>query len=468
MPAEDIVQALTGYTERVAATQTLRDYYTGRHQLRFATHDFEAKYGDIVRSLRENLIPGVVAAYADKTHVEAWSADDEALDTAVLEGLDRLHARVTREKYLTGSAFVLVWPGPDGSPQPHFHRSHELIPTVDPMRQGRLLHVVKPIFDRQERLPRANIYYPDRVERFVYETPRLGKGERPDWGRYMRPEAWVPYTIDGEPDVIRHSMGDVPVLWFKHDDDGPESWGRSVIAEAIPLQDALNTSIAQMVVLGEAYARPFWYLLNYKAAQDGSFLSDPAFARALAAAQTQAAETASVEQARFDPTQGSIFATDAAGPFGQLDPPDMTRLLQVQDGIALKIARVTGIPPFYLSQSPSDIPSGEALRKLQVRIDTSVRTANKESAPVWRGLKLLLGMDDAPPVFADPNPSTRAERIDEAKAMRDLGYSLEDCLRHVEQTKDVSELLSRAEEAQARSTEALGRSLAAGRIPASY
>lgn len=467
MPIEHVTQALNGYTQRCKLLATYRDYYQGRHQLRYATKDFDRRYGDVVRSLRENLIPGVVAAFADKTHVESWTADDEQIGSETIEGLDRLHARVTREKYLTGSAFVLVWPGPNGDPQPHFHTGEQIIPAVDPLNPAVLQHAVKLIFDPTERRPRANIYYPDRVERWMLNRDPLPPDDKPMWDDYRKPDRWVPYDLDGEPDVIPHNFGVVPVVWDKHDDGGPDSWGRSVIVDAIPLQDVLNTFVAQTVVLGETYARPFWYLLNYRADGEGAFASNDAFAKALAAAQQQANEK-TAQRADFDRTRQSIFATDSPGPFGQLDPPDLTHLMEVQEKIAEKIARVTGVPTFYLSQSPSDVPSGEALRKLQVRLDTSIRTGNKEAAAVWRGLKQLLGLDDTPPVFADPNPTTRTERINEALAMKQLGYPLEDCLRHVEQTSDVDALMQRVQEAEQSSAEALGRSLAAGRIPATY
>lgn len=467
MPIEHVTQALEGHTAHSKLIATYRDYYEGRHQLRYATKDFDQRYGDVVRSLRENLIPGIVSAYADKTHVETWTADDTQLASEAIEGLDRLHARVTREKYLTGSAFVLVWPGPNGDPQPHFHTAQQIIPTVDPTNPAVLQHAVKLIFDPNERLPRANIYYPDRVERWALKRDPLPKEEQPAWDDYRKPDKWAPYDLDGDPDVIPHQFGAVPIIWDKHDDTGPTSWGRSVIADAIPLQDALNTFVAQTVVLGEGYARPFWYLLNYSPGADGKYAPDDAFAKALAHAQQQANDKAE-KQAEFDRGKQSIFATDSPGPFGQLDPPNLTHLMEVQEKIAEKIARVTGIPTFYLSQSPSDVPSGEALRKLQVRLDTSIRTSNKESAAVWRGLKQLLGLDDAPPVFADPNPTTKTERINEALAMKQLGYPLEDCLRHVEQTSDVDALMQRVREAEQSSAEALGRSLAAGRIPPTY
>ncbi|MFX6330618.1 hypothetical protein ABTF76_20410, partial [Acinetobacter baumannii] len=88
--------------------------------------------------------------------------------------------------------------------------------------------------------------------------------------------------LDGDPDVIPHGFGAVPIIWDTHDDTGPGSWGRSVIADAIPLQDALNTFVAQTVVLGEGDARPFWYLLNYSPGADGHYAPDDAFAKALA------------------------------------------------------------------------------------------------------------------------------------------------------------------------------------------
>lgn len=464
MPITDALAALPGYDDRARLIQTYRDYYDGRHQLRYATPDFERKYGDVVRSMRENLIPSVLSAYADKSMIESWGTSNDDLDSADREGLDRLHARVTREKFLTGSAFALVWPGTDKTPTPHFHRADQIIPVVDPLRPSQLKYAVKPIID-SDRLPRLNIYYPDRVERYARITP-LARGTNATWGEWDNPDEWFLYDADNEESVIRHDFAAVPVCWWKHDDDGPTSWGRSVISDAIPLQDGLNASVAALVVLGEAYARPFWYLLNYSSDGGGGFAPDDAFAKALRSAQDQVNTAAASTQ--FDPKRQQIFTTDSPGPFGQLDPPDLTRLVEVQDAFAAKIARVTGVPSFYLGLSTADAVSGESLRRRQVRLDTAIRTSNRESLPVWRGLKSLLGMDDIAPTYADPNPVTRAERIDEALKMKELGYPLEELLKHVEEATDVDELLQAVKAERAQDAAAIGRALASGRPSAGY
>ena len=91
MAVTDLTRALSDAESAGArpAYRTFRDYYDGRHQLRFATAKFQADYGQLVLSLRENLCPAVVAGFTDDLAVQAWG-DAVALDTATEQGLSRL------------------------------------------------------------------------------------------------------------------------------------------------------------------------------------------------------------------------------------------------------------------------------------------------------------------------------------------------------------------------------------------
>lgn len=135
---------------------------------------------------------------------------------------------------------------------------------------------------------------------------------------------------------------------------------------------------------------------------------------------------------RFEPSRQKIFTHDGPGPFGQPDPPDMTRLQKVQDGFALKIARVVGVPAYYFTQTSGDVPSGEALRVLSVRRSGRIKAWQRDAGPVWRGVKQLLGMGDEPVQWADPMPLDPSERMQMALDMKALGVALEDILRFLE------------------------------------
>lgn len=464
MPVEDVASAVVEWKARAKPLSVYRDYHRGNHQLRFATRDFEKKYGDVVKSLRENLCPPVVSAYADKVTVEKWGdlTDDE---DATVEGLDRLLGQVTRETFRCGNAYVLVWQGPDGKPNAHYHRADAIIPHVNPLDSSVLDWAAKVWFDTATRRGRVNVYYADRVERYATAT-QLAEGSEGDLPETVG--GWIGWSDDDGPDTIRHTFGAVPVCWFKRDADSPEAWGQSILADVIPLQDGLNTSLAHMVVTGEAYAKPFWYLLNFQPTTPGNPLAvAQEYQQALGELQALNEKAAR----RFDPTAQRIFTHDGPGPFGQLDPPDLTHLLKVQDGFAQKIARVSGVPSYYLSQTSGDVPSGESLRVLSSRLTSGVAAFTREAAPVWRGFKQLMGMDDTAPRFADPMPLTAEERLALAQEEQALGLPPEIWLRTAGYDPAETDaagvtLADQVRQHAATSTEALGAAFRNGDIPA--
>lgn len=444
MSIEHVASAVTQWRTNVKRYGMYRDYYDGNHSLKFMTPNFREKFGHIIMRLRENLCPAAVTAFTDSLSVQSWG--DGALAEAEEQGLSRLMGMVTRETYRCGDAFVLVWNGADGTPKPHYHRADQIVPHVDSVDTDRLDWAAKPWVNTAKH-GRVNLYYPDRVERWVTSSP-LAVDRDSRVTADLFPEGvngWVPYSDeDGGPE-IRHDFGVVPVCWWKLDADDQSGYGKSILTEVVPLQDALNKSVADMVVTSEAYSRPFWYLLNFR--------NEPKLNP----------ETGKLEPpAKFDPTKSQIVTHDGPGPFGQLDPPDLTRLLKIQDGFAVKVARVIGAPSYYFTQTSGDVPSGESLKVLSSRKTAAVQAFQRDSQPVNRGLMQLLG-HDVEPAWAPAVIQSEAEKLANAQIMVDLGVPLEKVFEYLgyEDPQD----LARLADAERASRSALSaRSFAEGNL----
>lgn len=449
MPVEHVAHAVTIHHQRAAAYKTFRDYHAGRHELAFASDHFKAEQGRRFQALRENLCPAVVSAYTDRLRISTWGTPD-ADQLADQLGLTRLVADTLTEMVRCGDAYVLTWYGRDGQPKPRMHRADQIVPHVDDLDPDRL--------DRATKLwtadghGRANVYYADRVERWRTRHPLTDGTGLPE-----EPEAWVPHRDDDGGDTLRHGFGAVPVCWFKLDADDPTAYGRSALADVIPLQDALNKVLADLLVLSETYSRPFWYLLNYQ----------PTATNPLDRARQWSDAIAQLGQQKFDGAKQRIFTHDGPGPFGQLTPPNLVPLLEESTALRDKIAAVKGIPAYYFTQSSGQVPSGESLRVLTSRLVAGVRAIQDVTGPVWRGVAELLGMDGIDVQWDDPMPMDEAERVDNALKLKSLGIALEDVVTYLD-LPDAEGVLARAAAANAASADAVGRALAAGQIPARY
>ncbi|WP_454921388.1 phage portal protein [Actinomyces naeslundii] len=448
MPIEHLTSALEEHAKRGAAYATYRAYYAGQHELQFATLDFQAKYGKLFESLRQNLCPAVVTATTDRLRIRTWggATEDRLADE---NGLSRLVAAVNIETARCGDAYTLTWLGRNGQPKARYHRADQIIPHVDPVDPDRLDRAAKIWIEGG--YGRANLYYADRVERYRTVSD-LGKANLP-----VDHTAWRPHADDDGGDVIAHSFGVVPCCWFKRGAEEPEQHGTSVLADVIPLQDALNKGLADLLALSEAYARPFWYLLNYQ----------PKSANPLARIQEFTQAAAGLPRGKFDGSRQRIFTHDGPGPFGQLDPPDLGRLLEKQRDLKEQIASIAGVPSYYFSQTSGQIPSGESLRVLSARLVSSVRGIQDVTTPVWRGQAQLLGLGDLTPQWEDPMPLDETEKISNAATLQALGLALDDIVDYLG-LPDRDAVLERAAAQRATSAEAAGRALAAGEIPAVY
>lgn len=456
MPLEHVTSAINEWKTRSAIYRIYEDYYAGRHQLKFATRDWLSKYaGQMlegqVMSIRENLCPAVVTGFTDSIAIDSWGAGSD-IEDAQLEGLSRLLGYVKRESWKTGDAFVLVWPDAAGKPRPVFQRARNMVPHVDSLNPAVLDRCAKIWVDETTGLGRVSIYYADRIER--WETCEKLVSEAGSISEMpATANAWREAT-DTDGFAIPHQFDAVPVCWFKLDADDPAEHGVSILNDVIPLQDGLNSSLAHILVNQEAYSRPFWYLLNFmlETSPANPYLLD--------------SQTSPVRQ-MFDRTTQSIVTHDGPGPFGQLDPPDLTRLLQVQEAFKVKICAVVGIPAYTMQAEIGNVPSGSALRTLEHRRTDRVKTWQADAEPVLRGMKQLLGMGDGPVEWTPIANLDELERWQIAETKLSLGYSLEDILTDLGEP-DVAGVLARAEQAATRNAASMAQAFLDGRGAASY
>lgn len=441
---ENVISAVKEWKARKPKYDAYRAYYRGQHELKFATPDFERKHGGLFRSLRENLCRAVVTAHTDRLRVERWGdkADNIEADD---QGLTRLQGLVHREAYRCGDAYTLTWNGSDGTPKARFHRADQIVPHVDELDPDRLDWAAKP-WITSDNFGRVNIYYADRVERFRTVGKLAEDASYTDMPE--QPQAWMPHADDDGGDTIGHDFGAVPVCWWKHDADDVDGYGYSILDDVIPLQDALNKSLADLLVLSETHARPFWYLLNFKtpAALDATNPYLPG------------QQAAAPKPRKFEPTQQQIVTHDGPGPFGQLEPPDLRRILDEQTALKDKIASVAGVPSYYFSQTSGQIPSGESLRVLTSRLIAAGAGFQDVATPVWRGQGQLLGMGEVEPIWADLMPMDETERIANAEAYYRMGLADEDVIAYLAlpDAEKVVERMAEAREARARDRQQIG------------
>lgn len=357
MPVEnaDVSWAVEEVKIRARVVGLYRDYYNGNHRLPWATERWNEVFRALFERFRDNLCPAVVNAKADRLQLTAVTAGGGEIDKAIArtwrrERLLERNGQIHKDALKEGDAFVMVWPDETNNARWYVQRGDRMAVRYAAEPQGdlevaaKLWPVTEPKDSSTKVTWRLNLYYQDRIERFVTEAQHVN-GEVPDdkskWNEFapLRAADDDDEGPDDNRSVIPNDYGVIPVFPFPNDAD-IGSYGRSELQDAIPLQDALNKSVANMLVGGEFVALPWRYITGIDVEVDeNNQPRNPVLKTYLDRMALLANPNAKV---------------------GELPGADLTKLIAEQDSYRAEIARVTRTPLHYLLLS-GDFPSGEAL-----------------------------------------------------------------------------------------------------------
>lgn len=416
MPVADVLEAVQDHIARAPGYDLYRDYEEGRHKYPYASTAFRNAFDWILKAARANACYTVRSNFTDLVQIEAWSGAgaQQAQTLADTTDLDMVIDLAVSESWRCGDAYVLAWPGKDGTVRPWYHRADQAGFRVDP-EDPSTIEVAWKVWLTADGYGRVNLYYADRVERFVtLARIRVTKDQTNIWDAAKQGNAWGPFTDDGEDDVQGHDFGRVPWVHIPFDAQTQGGHGRSILRDVIPLQDGLNHAVHAVVVNTEQYAAPLRALLGYVAAKE----LDPSTGR-----QREV-------EFKIDPTRKSIYAFEGENnQLVQLDPPDSANILAVKRDWHTDIANTVGVPVSDVVPDLGNIPSGAALRVLAARRTATVRSYTRSVRGRIAQLMDLLGVPDALPEFIDPAPTDDTEQWALAEIRDRLGFPLGENLR---------------------------------------
>jgi len=461
---EDVRWALGTILTRRPQYELYRAYYHGDHRQVFeiASEQYERYFRSLLEQVRENLCKPVVRCFSERLSIEHWEGNAGDDDNAADPGnevddtanelwkalrMSRTANRCMTEALELGDSYVLVWPDSMGVNRVWKQRPEEFAAlhcTHDPdafdlaaklwvcKDQARHGNAPDPVW-------RLNLYYADRCER--YYAPK-----KDDASGVPKPDAFVEYADDDGPPVIPHQFGVVPVVRFTHDNpnEGSEP-GCSVLEDVLPLQDVLNKELADVIIAGEFFALP---MRIFTGVQDEV---NPATGKS-------AAE-------EFNPRRDrNLFFNGEGTKAVQLDPADLRAMAEVTDSVALKIARVTGVPLHYLVLGQGNFPSGEALRTAESRLVSRCTDLQDEWGPQWAAVMGLLGCPEVEPRWQDPAHITEMEKLNMLLLRKQLGVPWEELMEDMGYDEvEIEEMEAEKERSIEMAQSAFSRSFDAGR-----
>ncbi|MEQ1762224.1 MAG: phage portal protein [Pyrinomonadaceae bacterium] len=382
-----------------------------------------------------NLCPAIVDAVRDKLKIEGFGIEEklatnstnntnaENRTTENTESTERKAERIWRtnrmairagevhkEALKNGDAYVIVWPGADGRVQIVPQSAEACTVHYDEDEPGRIAWAAK-CWSGADRRTRLNLFYPDRIERYVSK----GQGDfLPDAKSFVGYVDTPQALQAGTPAVQSNPYGVVPVFHFANNAD-IGSFGRSELDDAMAVQDGLNKSVLDMLVAMEVCSFRQRWIAGIE------IRTDPESGKDIPPFKT------SVE---------NVWMTEnTEARFGEFGASDLEQFLKVKDGFRIDMASVTGTPLYYLMPQIRGFPSGESLRRAETRFLAKVRDRQEQFGAVWEDvMSFALRLAGHPDVslttqWEDPSPVNERDVLENLRIKRDLGVSPEQILR---------------------------------------
>ncbi|OBB08878.1 hypothetical protein A5668_11910 [Mycolicibacterium fortuitum] len=361
----DLLQALLQkLDEPVAHYGVLEQYYAGRQPLAFLSPEAKAALGTRFGRMATNLCRVAVTSLTERLRVTGFTGAQVWADW-LRNDLDEQSVAAHREALLLGSSYVIVWADKFGRPKVTVETAKQMACLRDPGTRT-LTAAVK----RWETATttEAIVYGPDVITR--YRANQTG----------ATTAGFV--TVD----EIANPLGVVPVVRLLNSDRIFDE-GCSEIEDLMPLVDALNKVLTDLMVASEYTGRPRRWATGVEL-EEVPVLDDDG---------NETGET--TEQNPYPEGTRMMIAEGEAAKFGQLDAADMGGYGNAVDVLLTQISAVSGLPAHYLGISHDNPASADALRASEASLTARAEARQAQFGRSWEDVaRLIVGVRDG----ADP------------------------------------------------------------------
>ncbi|BBZ04885.1 hypothetical protein MCHIJ_43220 [Mycolicibacterium chitae] len=359
----------------------LEMYYAGTQPLSFLAPEAREALGSRFARISSNLPRLAITALTERLRPIGFDGVDVWADWLRCD-MDELSRTAHREALLLGQSYLICWTDSYGRPLVTVESAHQMTALRDPGTR-RLTYAIK----RWETATttEAIVYGPEVITRYrANSTGATTAGFK---------------TVD----EIANPLGVVPVVRLLNSDRILDE-GVSEIEDLIPLVDALNKLLADILVSSENAARPRRFATGIELEEVPVLDEDG----------EETGETESVNP--FPESDKMMISENDSSRFGQLDAADLTGYERAVDVITQQISAVSGLPAHMLGITHDNPASADALRAAESSLTARAEARQAQFGRSWEDLaRLIVGVrDGADPQQVDvrvewADPSTRSE-----------------------------------------------------------
>jgi hypothetical protein len=357
--------ALKAYKAHGSHYGECRAYLDGDQPLSFATEKFKSAFGRQFKTFAYNRCAAVVDAHADRLQVEGFGSDNDALSQAAQDiwdsnQMDVREGMVEFDAFGLGDGYVIVEVDPTSGDVLIWPQYAENVRVqYSDTRPGLITQASRRWYDDDLRRLRLNLYFPDRIEKYASRR-EFTTGSSIDWNV----KDYDPYQPDGEAWPVVLNLNDtVPVFHFGNN-ARINAYGQSELHDVIPLQDAINKTVMDMLVAMEFAAFPQRVVIGVDVEESATADSIQRFQAAID---------------RMLVLTGSDGQTPAIAEFSAAQ---MAQYLDVAEKFDQFISRVSRVPSRYLNQDTTQ-ESGISKRMDESPFVSKIEDRQRAFGAVW-------------------------------------------------------------------------------------
>lgn len=366
--------------ERKAVLDELDRYYAGMQPLTFLSPEAAAAVGTRFGRVGTNIPRLAVNSLNERLRVTGFRRDgdpDPSLwQTWIDNDLDQRSTLVHREALVLGRSYCTVWARADGSPNVSVESAHQVAVERDPGTRETVRAIKR--WDT-----------PTTTEAVIYEADVI---------RRLRAQSVGAVHGFQTVEEIPNPLGWVPVVEFTNS-DRLLAEGVSELTDLIPLVDALNKVLADMLVGSEYYARPRRWATGIELAEDdeGKIVSP------------------------FGEGDRMLISEDPGAKFGQLPGADLASYKSAVEVLVSSIMAVSSLPSHYVGVLSTQPPSADSLRASEASLTAKAEARQHTFGRSWEKVARLMhavatGADperaDVSVTWADPSTRSVAQEAD--------------------------------------------------------
>jgi hypothetical protein len=395
-PQADLLNGLQSLMDAQAGYAKAAAYYKGTQPEFFASLRLRIAMGATGVIFNFNFACLPVDAVAERLEIAGISTQDERalelINSAWLSNMLDLYAPSTMLNACKfGDAYLMVWPNEEGDTDDDgnllvdiLYQSPRIVRVFyDDENELKKRYAIKRWVDGRSGYILVNLYYPDRIEKYMQE-PSNNQTPKPDWVKRV--------DEPGEEWPLENPFNEVPFFHFRNG----FPYGDPEHLNAYGPQDAIHKAVISHVASMDYNAFPQRYALldpDYDTSE-AAFGDEGDYAFAINTSATLDTGVDPKSQLTADPA--SVWFMKGVKNYGQFSVGEADAFLKPFTHWIHAMAVTTSTPMHFMDPIVSNV-SGESLRVIEAPFAKKVRNRQLSFGTTWRDtFRFLLRVQGEP------------------------------------------------------------------------